>query len=268
MHTFNEATVDEDLSVTIASELGPLGIFGSAAEYGDALFAIVASTCSSSLDCPKCGRLHLDQPTIWRRFCANTLGRLRSLVEERPPTSSSLASHVVQFAAIYQRIIEYSIGGSLLDVGSSLGLLPVLLAERFPNMRIVGCDNRPDAIVCATNFAAGGHNGRVTFLLRDVLAPDFADVGRFDTVTAIHLLEHLTEDELPLALIHMLQASARRMIIAVPYEEKMELLYGHQQVFTREKLLSWGRWCIDEMGGGNYWCEQVMGGMLVVERAA
>ena len=46
-HAFGAATIDEDLAPLIAEELGPLGVVTSAREYGEALFAIVASTCPS-----------------------------------------------------------------------------------------------------------------------------------------------------------------------------------------------------------------------------
>ena len=34
------------------------------------------------------------------------------------------------------------------------------------------------------------------FEVRDILRPEFRTIGRFDTVTAIHLLEHFTNDEI------------------------------------------------------------------------
>src|SRR5262245_13698894 len=76
MHTYTEATVDEDLSRIVGDELGPLGLAASPRTFGDSLFAIVASTCPVSLHCTDCGRLHLDHSAIWRHFCLNTLDRL------------------------------------------------------------------------------------------------------------------------------------------------------------------------------------------------
>src|SRR5215831_11005168 len=54
MHTFSTATIDEDLSPMVADELGPLDVVTTLQEYGDALFAIVASTSPASLRCPDC----------------------------------------------------------------------------------------------------------------------------------------------------------------------------------------------------------------------
>jgi SAM-dependent methyltransferase len=264
MHTFDEATIDEDVSNVVAEELGPLGVLTSAAEYGDALFSIVASTCPPALDCPRCGGLHLDQPAIWRHFCLNTLERLRPLVAGRVPARPA-RSHVEQFAAVYRRIMEHRAGDTVLDVGSNLGLLPVLLSERTPDLTVVGCDNRPDAITVAADLATATGRDRVRFELGDVLAPGFARIGRFDTVIAVHLLEHLAEEQVPIALTNMLGAAARRLIVSVPYEEPMQPLYGHVQAFTPAKVRAWGKWCVDTLGGGRSWCEEVCGGMLVVD---
>jgi hypothetical protein len=62
---------------------------------------------------------------------------------------------------------------------------------------------------------------------RDVFSTDFPSIGHFDTFTTIHLLEHLTKAELPMALSHLLQVTTHRLIIAVPYEQEVQPLYGH-----------------------------------------
>lgn len=257
LHTFSQAEIDADLICIIEQELTASCLFTSAQDYNAVLFAVMASTFPS----PR------NQQLIWRHFCLTTLARLRVLIAQHPLPSPPPVSHIVPFAAIYQRVMEYLVGQSLLDVGSSFGFLPVLLAEHMADITLVGCDNNPDAISCSIDLAAVTHADRVTFLLSDVLSPDFPAMGQFDTVTAIHLLEHLTEAELPVALLHLLQVTAKRLLIAVPYEEKVQPLYGHQQAFTPEKLHFWGNWCVERLGGGRYWCEEVMGGLLVVDRS-
>jgi SAM-dependent methyltransferase len=257
LHQFGEASIDEDLSPMVAEELGALGVITSPDEYGETLFAVVASTCPSSLDCPECGRLHLDEAAVWRHFSLNTLARLRAWLSE---PEAACGSHTAVFAAIYRRILDRRLGDSLLDVGSNLGHLPVLLSELAPEVTVVGCDNRPEVVSCCEELAAAT-GARVTFRLADVLAPDFAEIGRFDTVTAVHVLEHLTEEELPVALTHLLRVTARRLIVAVPYEEPPQPLYGHRQAFTPDKLRWWGEWC-----GGRFTLEDVGGGFLAVDR--
>jgi SAM-dependent methyltransferase len=262
LHRFDESTIDEDISPIVGEELGSVGAVTSPREYGEALFAVVASTCPSSLDCPECGRLHLDRAAIWRHFSLNTLARLRACMSG--PLGEGV-SHTAVFGAIYRRVFECRVGESLLDVGSNLGHLPVLLSELAGDVTVVGCDNRRESIVCCEALAAAT-GARVSFRLADVLARDFGEIGTFDTVTAVHVLEHLTEDELPAALTAMLGVTARRLIVSVPYEEVVQPLYGHRQSFTPEKLGSWGEWCVEALAGGRFACEYVGGGFLVVDR--
>jgi SAM-dependent methyltransferase len=263
LHTFDEAMVDEDLSPLVGEELGALGVLRSPADYGDALFAVVASTCPRSLDCPECGHLHLDPEVVWRRFVVNTLARVGALMSApRAPGGS----HLALFAAVYGRIAELRVGARLLDVGTNFGVLPMLLCERAGDLEAVGCDIRSDVVACASEVARVAGAGRASFRVADVLAPDFAAIGRFDTVTAVHVLEHLTDDELPVALRHLLAVTGRRLILSVPYEPALRPQYGHLQRFTPERLPTLGTWCVEALGGGAFLCEDVGGGFLVVDR--
>lgn len=257
-HIFQQMNVNADLICYIERELSPLDIISSERQFGAALFAVMASTFPE----PR------QQHAIWQRFCLNTLIRLREEIEI-PSLPIPAVSYIAPFGAIYRRVFELSPGQKHLDVGCSFGFLPVLLAERNCTSNIIGCDNNPDAVMFSRNLATAMQTCCTTFHLRDVLSADFPALGNFETVTAIHLLEHLGEQELPKALIHLLQVTARRLLIAVPYEGTIQPLYGHRQTFTREKLDYWGKWCIEQSGNrGHYWCEDIMGGLLVVDRDA
>jgi SAM-dependent methyltransferase len=256
LHVFGRHEIDADLICFIEHELAPSGIIASAQEFGAMLFAVIASPFPA----PR------NQDGIWLHFCLNTLSRLREQLAH-PPVSIPSVSYITPFAAMYRRVFELCIGESLLDVGCSFGFLPVLLAEHAPDVRITGCDNNPDALRFSSDLSRATGTQHVTLTLRDVLAANFLDLGRFDTVIAIHLLEHLTEQELPVALTHLLRATSKRLLIAVPYEEKVQPLFGHHQAFTPEKLHAWGKWCVERLGeNSRYWCEDLMGGLLVVDR--
>jgi 2-polyprenyl-3-methyl-5-hydroxy-6-metoxy-1,4-benzoquinol methylase len=257
MHLFGQAEINADLICFIEQELPPFGIIPSAQEFGATLFAVLASTFPS----PR------NQKAIWRRFCLNTLDYLRAQTAQLPITTPPAVSYIAPFAAIYRRIYELYVGQSLLDVGCSFGFLPVLMAEHGLAEHITGCDNNPDAVGFSTDLAASTGVQHVTFTLRDVLARNFACIGHYDTVTAIHLLEHLDEKDVPTALTHLLRVTTERLLIAVPYEEKAQELYGHRQLFNQEKLQRWGEWCVETLSGNaRFWCEEIMGGLLVIER--
>jgi SAM-dependent methyltransferase len=258
LHTFGQAEIDADLICFIEDELPSFGIMPTAQDFGATLFAVLASTFPA----PR------DQRLIWRHFCCNSLIKLRDHIDH-PRSALHEVSYLAPFATMYRRILDLSIGDTLLDVGCSFGFLPVLMSERDPDMRILGCDKNPDAIDFSTDLAEVSGVGHVAFALHDVLDATILGLGTFDTVTAVHLLEHLPERDVALAFTHLLHLTAKRLIIAVPYEQQARTLYGHQYVFTKEKLQQWGQWCLNSLqGAGRFWCEEVAGGMLIIERSS
>ena len=88
-------------------------------------------------------------------------------------------------------------------------------------------------------------------------------------MTALHILEHFPEPEMYQVLRNLLQVTARRLILAVPYEAgSPESAYGHEQLFSREKLEAVGTWCLQQIGEqGSVSYEECAGGMLVLERS-
>lgn len=257
MHLFKPGEANADLICFIEDELSASGSIPSEREFGATLFAVLASM----------HRAPRNQQAIWLQFCLNSLNSLRDQIAHPLPNNQAQVSYITPFAAIYQRMFELITGESLLDVGCSFGFFPVLVSEQAPSMPITACDISADAISFSSSLANATKAQRITFSQLDVLSEDFLKLGRFDTVTAIHLLEHLREEEMPTALDHLLQVTKKRLIIAVPYEEQIQKVYGHEQIFTPEKLRQWGTWCVESLGGKrNYWCEELMGGLLIVER--
>ena len=50
-------------------------------------------------------------------------------------------------------------------------------------------------------------------------------------------------------------------------DEQPEVAYGHLQLFSRAKLEAIGTWCIQQLQGtGRMWCEDFIGGLLLIER--
>lgn len=258
MHLFKPEEANADLICYIEDELPTSGIIPTAREFGATLFAVLASMHHA----PR------DQQTIWLHFCLNSLNSLRDQIAHPLKNAPDQISYIAPFAAIYRRIFELVTGGSLLDVGCSFGFFPVLMADRDHSMRVVGSDVSQDAISFSTTLANAVEVHSVTFHQIDVLSDDFPKLGHFDTVTTIHVLEHLPEEDMTTALDHLLRTARKRLLIAVPYEEQAQGLYGHYQTFTPEKLHQWGKWCVERLEGkGKYWYEELMGGLLVVENA-
>lgn len=256
VHRLRANEVDNNIGYYLMQELAPQGLILTDKDFGSALIAIVISL------------VPYNPIEAWNLFSLNTLQRLREKLSDLT-SSTGEKDFITPFAHIYHRLLELKVGKSLLDVGCACAFWPVLAAEhaQTDDERIVGVDSRRDAIAISNNLAAATNITHLEFIQADLMTQEFMQLGKFDTVTAIALLEHLSVDEMPQTFEHLLSVTRYRLIISVPYEEQATLAYGHQQVFTRERLEQWGQWCIEHLEGqGHFWCEDVMGGLLVVDR--
>jgi SAM-dependent methyltransferase len=173
------------------------------------------------------------------------------------------------FATLYQRVLELRVGPRFLDAGCASGFLPLLVAERIPFLaEIVGVDIDAAAFEIASELAVEKHLERVRFVQANLLSEDFGKLGTFDTVVALHMLEHFNESDMFRVLKNLLMVTSQRLILAVPFERvEPEVAYGHLQLFTRAKLEAVGRWCLEQLeGAGRMWCEDCVGGLLLIER--
>jgi len=255
VHRFAPAAIDADLGHYFMQELKPLGLLAQPQDYGDIFAAVVGSLSPG------------DPQRSWHLFGTNTLQRYHQLLAMESETSLS-DSPITVFSTLYRRVCELVAGASLLDAGCSFGFLPLVAAERVPSLtRVAGVDIRTDPFPVARAIAAGRHLANVHFAQADLLAGDFASIGRFATVTALHVLEHFSEADMYRVLANLLKVTRQRLIIAVPYEPgEPEAAYGHKQLFTRSKLEALGRWCLAQSGAGQATCENCAGGLLLVDR--
>ncbi len=249
VHRFLPTEIDNNLVDCLMQELS--GLMTTDQAFGHAMIGVVNSI-----------KPH-DPVGAWGIFSLNTLRRFREYLDE--PDLEYPLTTIGACATIYRRLFLLKVGKSLLDVGCACAFWPALVAERDPDSyeRIVGVDNRLDAIHLSQHMAALIDKQDLRFLQLDLLGTRFVEeLGTFDTVTAIHILEHLSEE-------HLLQVTGHRLIVAVPYEQQATVAYGHAQIFTQEKLDQWGTWCVELLEDrGRYWCEDVAGGLLIVERSS
>ncbi|WP_052890247.1 class I SAM-dependent methyltransferase [Thermogemmatispora carboxidivorans] len=267
IHFFAPQELDADLGAWFLEELRPAGWLATPADLAQ-LFAGVIGSCA-----PR------DPTLAWRRYGENTLWRYRRLVQCAQPQVPLPRSDspVAVFSSLYRRVgalirrARATAAGTLLDAGCSFGFLPLLLADAFPELKlreIVGLDLRPDAFLVARQLAAERSWHQVRFVQADLRsAGQVAALGQFDTVVALHVLEHFGPQEGEQVLSNLLAATRRLLVIAVPYEEQPEPVYGHLRVFSPATLEELGRHCLERLGrrGGRYWCEECAGGLLVVE---
>jgi len=256
VHWFALEELNADIKHFVVLELKPLGLLPRLQQFGEILAGIVGSFFPQ------------DVRRAWSYFGANTLQRFLtclSTVSTPPyPDYTSIGS----FATQYKRICELCAGRSFLDAGCESGFLPLLIAERIPFMeRVVGVDIRSDMFDIVSKLAEERDLTNVSFVQADLLANDFETLGKFDTVTAIGVIEHFSESDMYRVLANLLKVTGQRLILIVPYEDEPEPVYAHQQVFSRDKLQSIGEWCVDELQGkGRIWLEECVGGLLLIQR--
>ena len=194
VHQMAQNELDNNIGQYLMQELGPYGFMTSDKAFGAALVGVVNSMN------PK------DPANAWGIFSLNTLKRLRERLN-KPLEITNQQDFITPFASIYQYLFDHKIGTSLLDVGCACAFWPLLVAEREQGKyeRIVGADNRQDAINLSNNMATLANITNVEFIKSDLLTPEFVDIRTFDSVTAIHLLEHIPETQLPCALSNLLK---------------------------------------------------------------
>jgi SAM-dependent methyltransferase len=257
VHWFGPEDMHADIKHYLMYELKPLGLLTQSTRFGEILSGIVGSFFPA------------DAASAWHGYGAKTLQRfLLFLSTNRTPQVFDYYATIGTFANRYQRVCELCVGESFLDVGSESGMLPLIIAERIPFMQqVLGVDIQMDMLNVATELAEEWHLPQVHFRQADILSNTFHEVGQFDTVAALHIIEHFTEAQMYHALINLLQATKHRLILAVPYEQEPETIYEHQQVFTREKLETIGQWCLQQIDHtGRMWCEECDGGLLLIEK--
>ncbi len=258
VHWLAPSEIDADIGNLFMQELKPLGLLSDAEHFGQVFGVIV---CSLSPSNPQ-GALQL--------YAANTLQRYLSLLEETNTANPLTESTIRNFAAVYRRVFDLRIGERFLDAGCSFGFLPLLMTERFPFLKdVVGLDIETDSFPTVRAIAQQHQQHQVRFLQADLPADEVVALGHFETVSAIHILEHFADIEMYRVLTNLLQLTLHRLIIAVPYEQgEPEAAYGHAQLFTPNKLEAVGQWCLEQLGGqGTMVYEECAGGLLLIERA-
>jgi hypothetical protein len=259
VHWFAPEEIDANIGDYFVQELKSPGILVDEQDFGDLFAAIVFSLFPHDIQ----RALHLYGTNTLRRY-----QHLLHLPEDDLPTSQST---IHSFAKIYRRVCQLHSGQTFLDVGCSFGFLPLLISAHDSALtHIVGVDIETGPFPIVSAIAAEQHLQNIRFEQANVLIDTFRTLRHFDTVVALHVLEHLTEADMYRALLNLLKATSQRLMIAVPYEgEQPEKVYGHEQLFNRAKLEAVGDWCLQHLEGpGRVTVEDCAGGLLLVERCA
>ena len=227
-HRLDPAGLDDGLAVLLADELFAPGWVAGAQTFERIFTGTVLSSGPDPL-------------TSWELFYRNTLAR----------------GPAAGFAAVHHHALALIPPGTTLDLGSCFGFLPLLLAAQGTGY------------VIASDVSAG------TMRLLAEMAPRLgtplhtlvADAARVplpdasvDTVTAVHLLEHLDEAHGREVVAEALRVARRRVVVAVPFEDEPDAAFGHLRTFDLVALQDLGR-----TSGARWRVEEDHGGWLILE---
>ncbi len=248
-HDLPAARIDNDLAGLVAAELFAPGWLEGSELFERLMTGLVVSSADDPL-------------SAWTLFYRNTLDRLAQLTALRPGQeadagqSALVEGSLAGYAPVYRHAAGLIEPGSVLELGSCFGFFSLFAADRFE--------------MTASDLSANTVRllARVAPLLGRRIETVICDAARvprpeasYDTVVALHLLEHLPAEHGAAVLAEMQRLARRRVVVAVPFEDEPTAAYGHVRVFTTQTLVE-----IAATSGWTWSVHEHHGGWLVLDR--
>ena len=219
-HWLSADQLDNDLAGLLAEELFAPGWL-SGAEIFERVFTGVVRSC-------------VDDPLLaWCTFYGNTLARVRQCWQSPDPAAGREHSTIGELAPVYAHALQLIPAGQVLDLGSCFGFLPLLLAERPANT--VTASDLSGGTMGLLGAVAAARGLRVNTLVCDAARVPVPD-GWADTVSVIHLLEHVSPDHCLAVISEALRVARHQVVVAVPVEDQPTAAYGHIRTFNLRQL--------------------------------
>ena len=219
-HWLSADQLDNDLAGLLAQELFAPGWL-SGVEIFERVFTGVVRSC-------------VDDPLLaWCTFYGNTLARVRQCWQSPDPAAGREHSTIGELAPVYAHALQLIPAGQVLDLGSCFGFLPLLLAER-PDNTVTASDLSGGSMGLLSAVAAA-RGQQVNTLVCDAARIPVPD-GWADTVSVIHLLEHVSLDHGRAVIGEALRVARRQVVVAVPVEDEPTAVYGHLRTFDLRQL--------------------------------
>ncbi|MCG7634964.1 class I SAM-dependent methyltransferase [Gordonia McavH-238-E] len=209
-HPFDERSISDAMVVDGLVALVEAGLLAGQEQFESAAMGIIRTSAATSDD-------------AWSAFYDNSLRELR--------TGASA------FAPVHERARRLISGRTVLEVGSCFGFFA--LACAVDGLRVSACDISPGAVSLLSR-AARRLGLPVAASVGNATALPYADESA-DTVTLIHLLEHLDPASAHTAISEALRVARRRVIIGVPFEDEPSPHFGHLVRLTEDDLYDWAR---------------------------
>jgi hypothetical protein len=204
-HDINPDELCDELAVMLAEQLIDSGALRGQSEFEQVFTGVVRSTVDGALP-------------AWLRFYRNSLHKLES--------------GTTAFAPIHAHAAELLRGTSLVDLGSCFGFFPLRMARM--HVDVIATDLSGPTMNLLAN--ASSHLRRPLRTLRCDATNVPLPARSADTVTVLHLLEHLPPDAANNAVAEALRLARHRVVVAVPFEDEPRACYGHIQRFDLAAL--------------------------------
>jgi 2-polyprenyl-3-methyl-5-hydroxy-6-metoxy-1,4-benzoquinol methylase len=141
---------------------------------------------------------------------------------------------------VFSLLGEIAGGSTILDIGSGQGELALLLADRYPDARVIGVEYSTEGVARARR-AAAAKASPATFLERNLLEaipPDEAGAVGAQYAVCSEVLEHVDDPAMLLRNAASYLSPGCRVIITVPGGPRsaFDRHIGHRQHFTPQTL--------------------------------
>lgn len=238
-HDLGPDELCDGLTTMLADQLVDTGVLRGQPEFEKVFTGVVRSTVDGGL-------------AAWLRFYRNSLRKLES-----DATSPAMA-----FAPIHAWAATQVLGRRVVDLGSCFGFFPLRLARR--GIEFLATDLSHPTMHLLESVSAGLHRPLTTLSCHaaDVPLPDRSA----DTVTALHLIEHLPVDTADAVLDEAVRLARRRVVVAVPFEGVARECYGHVQRFDLPALQQMARELTRRHPGLSAHAYEFHGGWLILDR--
>lgn len=207
-HDLGPDEISDELAVLLATELDDAGVLRGQLEFEAVFTGVVQSAAGDD----PCG------DDAWLRFYRNSLDRLEH--------------GTAAFAPIHEHAASLVVGHEILDLGSCFGFFPLRMAAAGSTVTASDLSGPTMALLDRVSVHL---DRRVRTLTCDAARVPLPDRSA-DTVTVLHLLEHLDAAAAGDVLREAMRLARRRVIVAVPFEDVPRACYGHVQRFDGEVL--------------------------------
>jgi hypothetical protein len=236
-HDLSPEELCDELAVLVAVELDEIGMLvRGRADFEQVFIGIVRTTVDAALP-------------AWLHFYRNSIDRLEN-------GSAS-------FAPVHQHAASLVQGRRLLDLGCCFGFFPLRLVR--DGIDVVATDMSRSTMDLLKLVSVRLHRPLRTICCDAARVP-LPDAS-VDTVTALHLIEHLTAAKADDVLHEAVRLARRRVVVAVPFEDKPRACYGHVQKFDLNALERLGAKISGKHPGLVATVHEHHGGWLVLDRA-